>query len=420
MGGRTDALCLGWWAEGGPLLSAPGLRQVIVSLSEFLPEAVPNRWDTSEDFRYRIVDQGLDGLVDFVESHRWGVLLRAKAPGRRIELYPVPPSQNDNGLRSTCLLIELDVSVLDRRGAGERVSEAFEQLGAAIEPFYAEARLLRGVARRGRSALPHRPFQPQYPFWSNSWYGLPVEAPFAALLGSPYRQLWPDFGSREAHGMSMENPPSWHRDLPSLSWRPPEGLCQPFDVHFAQIVVSDAEGIDDPILEYEVRFRPGNSYQLMIPQTSAPVRPFAEVAVPVPGPRPTLADLHAILSTPGSEEIRQVAVDDDDGEPFERWERSSAESNIRGVYVQRVGYPGWQWLVTVAALEYVRAEPLESRLRDALVTAAWQVPGVTGVAGEDRETLLIAGTASGQAVTRALSGVLDDMADEVRTHHNTL
>ena len=94
---------------------------------------------------------------------------------------------------ATCLQVELDVSALDRKGPSERLPDAFEALGALIDPFYAEARIMRGVAKHEGSPL----FDPEvelYPFRWNAWWGLPVRGPFAAHAGaalpSALARLW--------------------------------------------------------------------------------------------------------------------------------------------------------------------------------------------------------------------------------------
>ena len=268
---RTDVLCLGWWANGGPLLSRSGVRAMVERLAEVFPEAVPSRWDVDETYRYRLGDEGLEGLVDFVDAHRSEVLLRAKAPARRIDLYADPPSQRDGEFRATCLQVELDISALDRKGASQRLPDAFEALGALIDPFYAEARIIRGIPKHEGSPL----FDPEvelYPFKWNAWWGLPVRAPFAAMLGRPYRQLWPDFGATQSAGLTVENPRPWHRGLEPLSWSAPTELCQVFDPYWAELAPPPWD-------------RSQRGSQLTNPTIRPPLWPFGQPQDPHPRPR---------------------------------------------------------------------------------------------------------------------------------------
>lgn len=72
--------------------------------------------------------------------------------------------------------------------------------------------------------------------------------------------------------------------------------------------------------------------------------------------------------------------------------------------------------VFVNAAEFVREEPLESRLRAAVATGIQDVPGVEQVAEEDRETWAVIGSATGDAVIAAVAAVLERMADELTAH----
>jgi hypothetical protein len=387
-----------------------------------LPEAIPSRWDVSEDYRYRVVDEGLGGLVEFVDSHRWQVLLRAKAPARRINLYPVPASQGDGELRVTCFQVELDASVLDKKGAGERLPEAFEQVGAVIEPFYGEARLIRGVAKHEGSPLRFHPSVELYPFEWNGWWGLPVRAPLAAMLGPVYREHWQDFStSEEVAELAVQNRRPWGRDMEPMVWSVPAGLCQVYDPHWAE-----TEGGLSGLFGGSSGLNPGmppglasTSFKLVTPEVRPPVWPFAG-GFPDRSPDP-LSLLSASQGSTGDGQIRQVAADDPDGEPFEAWERvMPARSGVLSVWVTKTSYPDWPWKLTVAALEFVRSEPLEGRLRGSLKTALEEVPGVTSVTEEDREILLIGGAPTGLALTKAATEAIDSMAAAIQKHYDHL
>lgn len=414
MAERTDVVCLGWWAQGGPLLSVGGLRRLVEVLRDVLPEAVPSRWDVSEDYRFRLADEGLDGLVEFVDSHRWDMLLRAKAPARRVELYPVPASKRDGELRVTSLQVELDAAVLDKMGADLRLPDAFEQIGAVVEPFYGEARMLRGVAKYEGSPLRFHPSVELYPFRWNGWWGLPVKAPFAAMLGSPYRDAWPEFGDDEVAGLAVENRRPWRRDTEDLRWSVPPGLCQVYDPHWQRMDASTLFGARAGFTA-SVPGLMGPGFQMQSPEVRPSVWPFADGhSDSRPDP---LVLLSEALEPDGEGQIRRVAVDDPDGEPFEMWERvAGGNSYALSVWVRKTPEPDWPWRFTFAALEFVRSEPLESDLRGALWTALEQVPGVTDVVSEDREVVLVAGSPAGLALITAATQVIDRFANEIEDH----
>ena len=79
---------------------------------------------------------------------------------------------------------------------------------------------------------------------------------------------------------------------------------------------------------------------------------------------------------------------------------------------------GWQ--VTLSCLEFVRAEPLESRLRDAVEAALAAVDGVEEVHEEDREVFLVIGSPDGRALVAAVATVMVQLGPEIVAHVDAL
>ena len=90
---------------------------------------------------------------------------------------------------------------------------------------------------------------------------------------------------------------------------------------------------------------------------------------------------------------------------------ASAPGNYRGMTI----FPGG-WNVTVAAMEFVRQEPLEGELRRRVATALRSVEGVESADEMDTEVWFVTGTPSGEAQVRAVAEVLDDLAEQTRAH----
>ncbi|MCY7396358.1 MAG: hypothetical protein LH468_09455 [Nocardioides sp.] len=88
--------------------------------------------------------------------------------------------------------------------------------------------------------------------------------------------------------------------------------------------------------------------------------------------------------------------------------------DVLGVQVSTEDDGGLSIYLNVA--EFVREDPLEARLRTSIVTAVSAVPGVESVTQEDRETWLVAGPASGDAVILALATVLVELEDELTAY----
>ena len=97
----------------------------------------------------------------------------------------------------------------------------------------------------------------------------------------------------------------------------------------------------------------------------------------------------------------------------EAWERPTDEPDVRGIEVVRIDESGG-WQVAVAAMEFVRDDPLETDMRQRIVAALQGVKGVVMADEEDREVWLVTGTASGKELTEAAARVVDELASEIR------
>lgn len=110
-------------------------------------------------------------------------------------------------------------------------------------------------------------------------------------------------------------------------------------------------------------------------------------------------------------DVRQVLADDAD----EAWERVTGEPDVRGVGAGRFDFAGG-WNVTVAVMEIVREDPLESELRRRIAAALLSVGGVETAGEMDREVWFVTGTPSGEALVRAAAEVVDDLAGQTRAY----
>ncbi len=123
-----------------------------------------------------------------------------------------------------------------------------------------------------------------------------------------------------------------------------------------------------------------------------------------------------------SEEVRQIDRADLDDEITEGWQRlPSEEIYLRSVEVvsgEGSGEP-FDWLVTIAAREYFRDDPLGRELQHRLETAMLAVPGITSAENASWETWYVTGTASGEALCRACANVVDDLADRMRAAYES-
>lgn len=105
----------------------------------------------------------------------------------------------------------------------------------------------------------------------------------------------------------------------------------------------------------------------------------------------------------------------------EEWVRLTEEQDVRGVSATRLkDAEEWAWQLTVWAMEFVREQPLETELRDAVESAIAAVSGVREVESEDREVWVVDGEFSGDALVDAVAVTIDRFADRIRAHIATL
>ncbi len=99
---------------------------------------------------------------------------------------------------------------------------------------------------------------------------------------------------------------------------------------------------------------------------------------------------------------------------LDAWDRSTDEPELRLVDASLGDDPEWPWHVGAAVMEFVRVEPLESEIRDAMFLALSGVDGVTEVVREDREVWAVAGSPEGEALVDAAASVVDAFLDRTR------
>lgn len=112
-----------------------------------------------------------------------------------------------------------------------------------------------------------------------------------------------------------------------------------------------------------------------------------------------------------SEEIRQIEPEDD--EIQEEWIREAEPG--RTVSANRVDEIGG-WQVAIWAMEFVRSDPLETELRQQILTALRSVKGVSTAEEQDREQWFVIGTPAGRDLVAAAARVVDELADRIRPH----
>ncbi|MDO8361976.1 MAG: hypothetical protein Q7V88_03700 [Actinomycetota bacterium] len=76
----------------------------------------------------------------------------------------------------------------------------------------------------------------------------------------------------------------------------------------------------------------------------------------------------------------------------------------------------WQWTIHSSAMEFVREDPLLSRVRRAMIDRVEALLGVIEVRDQDTETWIVDGAPSGSEVLVTAAEVIDDFALEIAEH----
>ena len=114
------------------------------------------------------------------------------------------------------------------------------------------------------------------------------------------------------------------------------------------------------------------------------------------------------------DQVRRVPDSELDGE--EAWLRVTGDPDVRGVEAVRLADGDRPWQVIAFVAEFLRVDPLEDELGQAMPEALLAVPGVTAVVEDDREAWIVSGEPSGEALVVAAAGVVDRLADRARAY----
>lgn len=135
------------------------------------------------------------------------------------------------------------------------------------------------------------------------------------------------------------------------------------------------------------------------------------------GHQPGSASCSAFYYAEMTEEpIRQLPREEVDKDLDEEWIRETDEPEVRNVGASK--WPDEGWEVSIWAAEFVREEPLESRMRKLIADGLLAVSGVISVWEEDHETWHVTGSPTGADLTRAAAAVIDSLADDIRAQVN--
>lgn len=111
-------------------------------------------------------------------------------------------------------------------------------------------------------------------------------------------------------------------------------------------------------------------------------------------------------------EINQTAPDDE--RHLEQWVSNFPDMDILGVAAYKFDESESPWGIYVYAAEFIREDPLESKLHKGITDALEKLPGVTKAFQEDREVWIITGNATGHDLMKACLMKLLELYPELK------
>jgi len=102
----------------------------------------------------------------------------------------------------------------------------------------------------------------------------------------------------------------------------------------------------------------------------------------------------------------------------EEWLRVTKEQDLLGVGASKLDTSTWQVFINVA--EFIRTEPLQSELFDAVTDALVQTDGVETAFQEDREVWIVKGEVSGESLIQSCAAALSRLEPKIRKTFESL
>lgn len=116
--------------------------------------------------------------------------------------------------------------------------------------------------------------------------------------------------------------------------------------------------------------------------------------------------------------IEVKSIEPMDSSIAEEWTRVTDNEDVLGVSASKSSESNGDWQVFINVAEFVREEPLESRLYQRITDALTSIGGVVEVVHEDREVWLVRGDVTGEALVRSSAVALNELHEELETAIN--
>jgi len=116
-----------------------------------------------------------------------------------------------------------------------------------------------------------------------------------------------------------------------------------------------------------------------------------------------------------STSIEVKRIEPMDSSILEEWTRVTDNEDVLGVSASKSTESNGEWQVFINVAEFIREEPLESKLYKRITESLTKIDGVVEVIHEDREVWLVRGDVTGEKLVRSSSAALNELHEELAT-----
>lgn len=191
----ASTLMLSWWLGPKVLQSTSDFIGMLEILHRYVPEALPRRYGTYEPPEHKF-DGDIGVLAEFLSAtaRKSMVVWYPSKPVSHVSLS-LPAAWGDPdrlGFKSDRLTIEFDAYVLSQPGRQLQIQRFWRKMSSFLTPFYGDVRHINGY-RRHAGRLWGATDTKRHPVRSWFWRGIPATSGVAAVIGTPYREVWKEF-----------------------------------------------------------------------------------------------------------------------------------------------------------------------------------------------------------------------------------
>lgn len=191
----ASTLMLSWWFGPEMLQETRDFINMLEIIERYIPEALPRRYGTYEPPEHKFEGSLVD-LANF---------LGATARKSMVVWYPTKPVTNVSislpavwggpdrlGFKANNLALEFDAAVLSQSGWQSQIHRLWRKMSIFLQPFYGDVRHIHGYRRHAGRLWVAADTQ-HHPVRSWFWRGIPSSGGVAAVIGTPYREMWKEF-----------------------------------------------------------------------------------------------------------------------------------------------------------------------------------------------------------------------------------